>query len=228
MHYDVFWINGACATTWILTSTEDRRTGRRWSRRWLHKLDKSQKFRRSQILEDDPESRGLRSRGRRSLLHRTWFCSNSWYGSHHRRTLLRWVLGIQTNRDVLIRERDIDTIMSLKIIIKFDWGAMIWADLENKWWNKWISMYTICIYHKERYNYILCSLFVQLFSSFASFSRNLNSFIIISLFMLESIRAFLKLFSRIPYTIEDYISSFLFTYITISLLCLFTCNFVIL
>lgn len=46
--------------------------------------------------------------------------------------------------------------------------------------------------------------------------------------MLESIRAFLKLFSRIPYTIEDYISSFLFTYITISLLCLFICNFVIL
>ena len=79
-----------------------------------------------------------------------------------------------------------------------------------------------------RYNYILCSLFVQLFSSFVFFFRNLNSFIIISLFMLASTRTSLKLFLRIPCIIEDHISSLLFTCITISLLCLFICNFVIL
>ena len=55
-----------------------------------------------------------------------------------------------------------------------------------------------------RYNYILCSLFVQPFSSFVFFFRNLNSFIIISLFMLASTRTSLKLFLRIPCIIEGF------------------------
>lgn len=76
-----------------LTSRADRRTGRRWWRRRLHKTDRSQIFHRSPIPEDVPRSRGHRSQGRRNLRRSAWSCSNwSCCSRCHCRTLPRWAL----------------------------------------------------------------------------------------------------------------------------------------